>query len=563
MPSTTEELKSRFPDLEWFPLPTPEEHPRFIYEPSQSGSTILGQGHTRSPGRRAFPIETIFEQDVAIRMRDGITIYADIFRPVGSDQKHPVPAILPWSPYGKTGTGVQQYENMAPFRVGLRLDQTSGYEKFEGPDPAEWMHRGYAIVNIDARGAGRSEGNLVFWGQQEAEDIYDTIEWIANQPWCNGSVGMAGNSWLAISQINFGSRLEHPALKALAPWEAENMPAMIDKRPLFDEYWESKYINTVNIKVPIYVVASYSSQLHSRGAFHTFRTAKSSKKWLRVHPYQEWYDLYRPDMVDDLQKYFDRFLKGIDNDWELTTPKVRLSLLGFEAGGGLIPTVRERPESDWPVPRQSLKTLFLNASTKTLQVDKPSNISSCSHSGKDMEATSDFIFYFHDYTELAGYAKAELWMSCKEHDDFDVAVQIRKISKDGNPLEHLNYPCPVEIEKVPNVNTAKALGPQGFLRASHSCTKVEELSTQQEVFYQHDRREPVRPGSVAKLEITFWPMGMIFAPGEGIMLRVSGHDMCYPETDKIPPASINNENVGNHVVHTGGDHDSKLILPFI
>jgi uncharacterized protein len=81
------------------------------------------------------------------------------------------------------------------------------------------VNRGYAVVNVDAQGIGSSEGNAVFWGQQEAEDIYDTIEWISKQPWCNGSVGMCGNSWLAISQVNFASRLKHPAMKALAPWE--------------------------------------------------------------------------------------------------------------------------------------------------------------------------------------------------------------------------------------------------------------------------------------------------------------------------------------------------------
>lgn len=154
-------------------------------------------------------------------------------------------------------------------------------------------------------------------------------------------------------------------------------------------------------------------------------------------------------------------------------------------------------------------------------------------------------------------------MSCKEHDDLDVAVQIRKISKDGQGLQHLNYPCPVSIQEVPNVNTAKALGPQGFLRASHTITKVEELSTEQEIFYKHDQREPVLPRLITRLEITLWPMGMVFAPLEGIILRVAGHDMCYPETDKIPPASENNENVGEHVIHTGGDYDSTLILPFI
>ncbi|KAM0542634.1 hypothetical protein ACHAPJ_012713 [Fusarium lateritium] len=516
---------------------------------------------------------------------------------MSSEAGQNVPAILPWSPYGKSGTGVQQYDTMAPFRVGLRADQTSGYEKFEGPDPADWVQRGYAIVNIDARGAGNSEGDVVFWGQQEAEDIYDTIEWISQQPWSNGSVGMAGNSWLAIAQINFTSRLHHPALKAIAPWECrndiyrdtlarggkkhnaalhqfllagfaghgsvENMPAMLAKRTLFDDYWASKYISTENIQVPIYVVASFSSQLHSKGAFHTFRTAQSKEKWLRVHPYQEWYDQYRPEIVDDLQKYFDRYLKGVQNGWEKDTPPVRLSLIGFEEGGGLIRTIRERPEREWPLLRQSLDKFFLNAARMTLENKEISIESSTSYASTDTNDTSDFTLFFDAYTEIAGYPKAKLWMSCKDHDDMDIAVQIRKISKSGETLEHLNCLCPVPIEQVPELNTVKYIGPQGFLRASHAVTRVEELSDEQEVFYKHDRRQPVTPGSIVEVEITLWPMAMVFAAGEGLMLRISGHDMCYPEADSIQPASINNEDVGYHEIHAGGKYDSVLVLPFI
>lgn len=117
-------------------------------------------------------------------------------------------------------------------------------------------------------------------------------------------------------------------------------------------------------------------------------------------------------------------------------------------------------------------------------------------------------------------------MSCKEHDDLDVAVQIRKISADGRLLEHLNYPCPLPVSEVRSDNIAKCLGPQGFLRASHRVTKDTELSTAQEVVYKHDRREPIPLGEVVDLEITLWPMGIVFATGEGIMLRVTGYDMC-------------------------------------
>jgi uncharacterized protein len=84
--------------------------------------------------------------------------------------------------------------------MGVPRNKTSGLEKFEAPDPAEWIPRGYALVYPDARGTFMSEGNMPAYGTQEGRDGYDTIEWIGIQKWCNGSVGMAGNSWLGSTQ---------------------------------------------------------------------------------------------------------------------------------------------------------------------------------------------------------------------------------------------------------------------------------------------------------------------------------------------------------------------------
>lgn len=420
MASTTEEkLAARFLDLKFVKLRAASEHPQFSCPGFLQTKTVLPKGHVKSPGRKAFPTDVVFERDVAIPMRDGIKIYTDIFRPTDSETNK-VPALIPWSPYGKTGSGVYQYDTMGPFRCGLSPDQTSGYEKFEAPDPAEWCGRGYAIINVDARGAGMSEGNISWFGIQEAEDIYDTIDWLTTQPWCDGSVAMIGNSWLAVAQINFASRLTHPALKALAPMEGfndlyrdiiarggkphhapfnnlllsgfagpgstENVPGMLTNRPLFDDYWQSKYIDTANIDVPLYLTASYSSGLHIAGSFNTFRTAKTKQKWLRVHPYQEWYDLYRPDITDELQRFYDRFCKGIDNGWERETPPVRLSLLGFD--GSSAPTIKERPENEYPLARQQLVTYYLDAS-KYLLLNKPPQVTStASHEAHSLTAST-------------------------------------------------------------------------------------------------------------------------------------------------------------------------------
>jgi predicted acyl esterase len=171
MPSTAEILNAKFPDLEFKQLLPAAKHPLFNFTGFEQSKRIIPKGHVRPPGKKPFPSDVVFDRDVAISMRDQIKIYADIFRPVDSDTNK-VPALIPWSPYGKTGTGPQRYEAMGPFNCGVQPEKTSGYEKFEAPDPAEWCERGYAIVNVDARGAGMSEVNISFFGIQEAEDIY-------------------------------------------------------------------------------------------------------------------------------------------------------------------------------------------------------------------------------------------------------------------------------------------------------------------------------------------------------------------------------------------------------
>ncbi|EYE89952.1 alpha/beta-hydrolase [Aspergillus ruber CBS 135680] len=589
---------ARFPDLPYKPLTHPSSHPVFKYNGFHPNKThILPKGHVRESGYQASPVDVIWEQDTSIRMRDDVKLYADIFRPATTNGAEKVPAIIPWSPYGKVGTGSQTYDNMGPWRMGIPFQVLSGYETFEGPNPLEWCGRGYAVVDADARGAGNSEGDMAFWGEQEAIDIYDTITWIAAQPWCNGSIVMMGNSWLAISQINFASRFTHPNLKAIAPWEAltdpydhslcrggvpsahffqmilggfagsgraEDLGSMISKRPLFDEFWESKRIFPERIRnVPMYLTASYSTGLHCEGSFETFQRARTPK-WLRVHNTQEWRDIYKPEVLDDLQRFYDFYAKGIQNGWETDTPRVRLSLLGYENSPAK--TVVERPEEEWPPARQMTRKYYLDASTRSMSTSNPERVSSISHEGHSLTASSDFTFYFSEYTELCGRPYAKLYMSCPDNKDFDISIQLRKLSSTGEPLESLNWtPMPKPAPEVPNVNVAKHLGQQGMLRASHHVSLLPPEDGDEDGFphYDHKSRQDIVPGDIVPFLVPIWPVGMVFEAGEGLMLRVSGHDMILPEVEIMRLREPVDENVGMQVVHTGGEYASFLVLPVI
>lgn len=192
-------------------------------------------------------------------------------------------------------------------------------------------------------------------------DGFDTVEFIAGQPWCNGAVSMCGNSWLATEQWATAIQ-QPPSLKCIAPWEAftdkyrdlvcrggvpktnfasfvfnktirgrtqrEDIAGALAKWPLFNAYWADKVYDTSGITIPIYALASYSSGNHGSGTVRGWRNAASKEKWIRFHATQEWFDLYTPRYIDDLQRFFDRYLKGIENGWE-QTPRARISILTY------------------------------------------------------------------------------------------------------------------------------------------------------------------------------------------------------------------------------------------
>lgn len=91
--------------------------PEANYNGFNPSTTTLPRGYRKDGGRRAFPAATVWERDIEIPMRDGAILRADTFRPADSDK---VPAIVAWSPYGKTGTG-----NTVRFMgvIGINLQQ--------------------------------------------------------------------------------------------------------------------------------------------------------------------------------------------------------------------------------------------------------------------------------------------------------------------------------------------------------------------------------------------------------------------------------------------------------
>jgi hypothetical protein len=129
-------------------------------------------------------------KDVAIPMRDGVRIAATLHLPAGDG---PHPALLEALPYRKD-------------------DLTAGYRS-EYQRLADGF--GYVVCRVDVRGTGSSEGVPVGeYTQAELEDLAEVIAWLAAQPWSNGSVGMYGASWGGFNALQV-AMLRPPALKAI------------------------------------------------------------------------------------------------------------------------------------------------------------------------------------------------------------------------------------------------------------------------------------------------------------------------------------------------------------
>jgi len=132
----------------------------------------------------------LVERNVRIPMNDGVTLAADVIRP---EQEEPVPALLIVSPYSR-----------APIQSRA----------------AAWAGRGYAVVFVDSRGTFDSGGEYYPY-VNEGRDAYDVQQWIGQQPWSDGNVGMGGKSYPAFIELlsaPFGS----PHLQAVIPVSSQS-----------------------------------------------------------------------------------------------------------------------------------------------------------------------------------------------------------------------------------------------------------------------------------------------------------------------------------------------------
>ncbi len=569
----------------------PIDGPGSRYPGFKPGTTVLKKGTVKQKGAAPLWCDILHERDLAVKLRDGVTIYTDIFRPVGNEK---VPAVIAWSPYGKNIGRVTL--NDFPKRAGVPRSATCEYQKWEGPCPSLWCANGYAVIHPDARGSYMSEGDIHVWGSQEGRDGYDLIEWLAAQPWCNGKVAMAGNSWLSIVQWFIAA--EHPPhLAAIAPWEGlsdslrhdqmpggipetafcerivsslpgnnrvEDVPAMTRHYPYMNAYWKDKAARIEDIDVPAYVVASWTNMIHTVGTLDAYLRLADGKKWLRIHNSLEWPDFYTPANQKDLMRFFDRYLKDIDNGWE-NTPSVRLSI--HDPGGR--DTVN-RPETAFPVPGTRYTRFFLDSRTGSFSEALQQDADTLSYRSDDGNGKIVFSHRFGRETEIAGYVKLRLWVSAQDADDLDVFVLLEKLGKGGRRMGLGVLPPPNALmKKILSFLYSRGSDKLDFFFAPVSAGRLRvsrraldrRRSTEWKPELAYDAPRPLTPGEIVPVDIPVKPTSVRFRAGEQLRMTIGGFN---PLPHRLPgiaaPTLINR---GTHVLHMGGQYDSHLLLPII
>ncbi|MGF1665962.1 MAG: CocE/NonD family hydrolase [Acidimicrobiia bacterium] len=506
---------------------------------------------------------------VPLEMDDGVVLRADMFRPIEDGRYPVILTYGIYAKGLSYQEGYpHQWNKMVEDYPEILEGSTNKYQNWEVTDPERWVPDGYVVIRIDSRGSGWSPGIMNPDCERENQDIYQCIEWAGTQEWSNGTVGMLGISYYARNQWRVAG-LKPPHLAAILPWEGGNDsyrdsgyhggilsqfreawskhqvvnvqygrgelakknpntgqsvagPVTLSDEelaanrrsahedlkahPLIDDFHRERTADLSMVDLPLLTCANWGGQgIHPRGNFNGFIESPSENKWLEAHGDSHW-SLFSSGYGLALQKrFFDHFLKGVDNGWQ-DTPRVTLNIRHpgerFEL----------RSENEWPLARTEWTRFHVDPSTMSLSRDPVAEAGTVTY-----ETMGDGVMFWMppltEPLELTGPAAAKLFVS-SETTDADLFLVLRLFDPDGNEVTFMGSTDP---------NTPIA---NGWLRASHRAL-VPEKSLPYRPFHPHDRVEPLTPGEVYECDVEFVSTCIVIPPGYRFGLNVRGKDYEY------------------------------------
>lgn len=491
------------------------------------------------------------------------------------------------------------------------------YLAFETPDPEVWVREGYVVVKVDSRGAGKSPGKLDVNSPAEFRDFYDAIEWAAVQPWSTGKIGLLGISYYAAGQwmiaaqrpphlaamlpwqgtsdfyrdrtrqggilccgftkrwweksvlrnqhgnpdspftdIVTGERNTGPTSLMPAELVANRVEYLPNLRahPLNDAWYRERSADLARIEIPALVVANWGGLgLHLRGTIMGYLGLASREKWLKVQSGSYFLTFLLPESVALQRRFFDRYLKGLDNGWE-QEPTVDVAIRAVDD------TVKRRAlDTAWPLSGTTWMRLYLDARGKSLGRDAPAAAGEVSY-----PAIGEGVAFetppLERELELAGPIKAKLFVSSST-DDMDLFATVRAFGPKGDEVTFFSAVEP------------KAPVSQGWLRLSHRKHDPQR-STEYQPYHTHDELQMLTPGAVYEVDIEIWPASLALPAGYRLSLTLQGKDFERPGvqgeakgsgffTHDDPIERPAPRYAGTHTVYTGGARAAYLLLPVL
>jgi len=561
---------------------------------------------------------------VPIEADDGLVLRADVYRPVEDGHYPVILTYGVYAKGLSFQEGYpMQWEKMVTDHPEILQGSTNKYQNWEVTDPERWVPQGYAVVRVDSRGAGWSPGFMDCNSPREVDDLYQCIEWAGTQPWSNGKVGMLGISYYASNQWRVAGK-HPPHLAAIIPWEGQNDryrdsgyhggilsqfqelwakhqvvnvqygrgerakknpntgesvagPVTLSdeelakncvnvfedlkKHPLEDEWHRSRSADLSKVTLPLLTCANWGGQgIHPRGNFNGFTQTPSKQKWLEVHGDSHWSLFYSAYGLALQKRFFDHFLKDIDNGWE-KQPPVQLNIR--HPGEKFV----LRMEKEWPLARTRWTKFYLDPAGMALS-PKP-----VVKEGKvEYEALGKGITFsmapLEKKTEITGPLAAKLFLSSSTK-DADLFLIVRVFDPSGKELTFMGSTDP---------NTPIA---NGWLRVSHRRLDPKRTKPYQP-YHPHDRVEPLTPGEVYECDVEILPTCIVLPAGWRVALTVRGKDyeyegelsefakkfhygtrgtggMTHNDPDNRPKDVFG----GKITLHAGGKRESYLLVPII
>ena len=233
----------------------------------------------------------VIDKGVSVRMRDGISLSADVYRPV-SDEKFPV--LVERTPYDRNG---------------------------EAADANEIASHGYLVVLQDTRGRYQSAGNFYPF-RDEIADGYDTVEWAAKLDHSNGKVGMFGGSYVGATQM-LAAMSRPPHLVAIFPYVTAS------------EYYDGWTYQSGALMQ--WFASSWTSILATNTLRRDTESSLAPKEWVNTLPLEN-YPILKAPAPSSLAVYFRDWLQHERDDdywrqWRVSDHYKEMNVVGLHAGG--------------------------------------------------------------------------------------------------------------------------------------------------------------------------------------------------------------------------------------